>query len=87
VTCISGLAQAYMGTDDRELLSVFYSLFVNEEEESEIRLECFVGMMILHGLNSAQIVNKNRNRIIMSFEDLHVVEFEKELSEIGRIVS
>jgi hypothetical protein len=85
-TCISGLSQAYMGTDDRELLSLFYDLFANEEEDEDIRTECFSGMMKLHGLNSVQILNKNRNQVIMSFEDVHFDEFEKELSEIRRIV-
>jgi len=87
VSCISGLSQAYMATDDGEILSLFYSLFVDEGEDSDIRLESFVGMMILHGLKSAQIMSKNRSRPYMSFEDLHVDEFAKELSEIRRIVS
>ncbi|MHA4810289.1 hypothetical protein ACX0G9_19405 [Flavitalea flava] len=87
LTCITGLAQAYIDTDDREILSVFYSQFVDEEEEDDARSECFVGMMKLHGLNSVQIVGKNKNQIIMSLEDLHFDEFEKELSEIRRIVA
>ena len=85
-TCISGLSQAYMGTDDKELLSIFYDLFADEEEDGDIRTVCFVGMIHLHGLNSVQILNKNRNQIIMSFEDVHFDEFEKELSEIRRIL-
>ena len=86
LTCITGLANAYMDTDDAELLSVFFSHFIDKNEEEDIRSECFVGMMKLHGLNSVQIINKNKNQIIVSFEDLHFDGFEKELSEIRQIV-
>jgi hypothetical protein len=82
-----GLAQAYMGTDDKELLSAFYILFKDEEEDSDIRTDSFVGMLQLHGLNSVEILNKNQNQVIISIRDIHFNEFEKELAEVERILS
>lgn len=86
LTCASGLGQAYQATDDKDLLSVLYSIFNDQEDDEGIRTECFVGMLKIHGMNSLEILEKNLNRIIMSMDDLYLDNFEQEIIEIKDLV-
>jgi len=86
LTCASGLAQAYQATYEEDILSVFYSIFNDKDADEGIRTECFVGMMKVHGLNSTEILDKNFNKIIMSIDDLHLENFEKEIYEIKDLI-
>jgi hypothetical protein len=86
LTCASGLAQAYLATDDKDLLSVFYSIFNDPDEDEGIRSESFVGMMKVHGMNSTKILEKNLNKIIMSVDDLYLENFEQEIDEIKGLI-
>ena len=86
LSCASGLAQAYFATDDKDLFSVFYSIFNDQDEDEGIRSECFIGMMKVHGMNSTEILEKNLNKIIMSVDDLFLENFEQEIDEIKGLI-
>jgi hypothetical protein len=86
-TCISGLAQAYFATDDQEILNTFYSTYNNHDEDEDLRAESFVGMLKVHGLNSAEILNKNNNKLIMYVDDIEFAHYEREIEDIKDILN
>lgn len=85
--CASGLAAAYMGTDDKELLFTLNSIFNDPEEDEDLAAKCFEGMMQILGMSSVEIVRRNQNKIIFTLKDLHLHEFEEELSKVKEILS
>lgn len=82
---LSGLSQAYMGTCDVELLNIFYSLFMNEQEDSDIRATCFTGMMRLVGMSTPEIT-RNNGSLIISHDDIRIDNFSRQLKEIREMI-
>ena len=70
--CMSALAEAYMGLEDIEILSLFFNVFKNEDEDEDIRAQSFIGMMKLLGISSAEITRQNQNTVIISFDDINL---------------
>lgn len=85
--CVSGLAEAYMGTEDLYLVKLFYFMFNKADEDDDIRTECFVGLMKLLGLSSVEMMRKNQNRVIISFNDINMTDFLQEINKIEQLVS
>ncbi|SKA40185.1 hypothetical protein SAMN04488128_105135 [Chitinophaga eiseniae] len=82
---LSGLSQAYMGTSDVELLKFFYS-FYSRDEDADIRVTCFAGMLRILGLSTVEITRINGSVIIME-DDIQTKFFANQLDEIRAIIS
>lgn len=83
---LSGLSQAYADTYDLEVLNIFYSLFRDENEDSDVRASCFTGMMRLIGLSTVEITRKNGN-VIIGYEDIQFDEFGDSIGIIERLIT
>lgn len=83
---LSGLSQAYADTYDLEVLNIFYSLFRNEDEDSDIRASCFTGMMRVIGLSTVEITRKNGN-LIISYDDILFDEFGDSMGIIEKLIN
>jgi hypothetical protein len=86
LTCASGLSQAYFGTDDIDILKLFFSTFNDQDEDEEIRTEAFTGMMKIHGIDSRDLLSINSDKIIISIDDIELSDFEQEIEEIKKII-
>jgi hypothetical protein len=83
--CIAGLSQAFMDSKDPKLLSSFYEIFNNHNEDSDLRTEGFLGMMKVIGLSTIAITQKNENILIMNFDDIQIDNFIQEMQIVNQL--
>lgn len=85
VKCSSGLAQAYKGTKDKELLSVFHTLFYDKSETKYVKSSVFNSLLQVFGIESREIFMRQKGyKQFVDEEDL--AEFSKELKSIKEII-
>lgn len=87
LTCLSGLAECYYETKDQKLLTLFYHFFISNSEDSDVRAQSFIGIMKILGMTSIEIMKKNSNKIVVSFDDIQVENFSSELQKVRKIYS
>ena len=85
VKCSSGLAQTYSGSKDKELLSVFHKILYDQSENMYVKSSVFNSLLLLYGLNSREILLRRGGYKQYGDED-DLIEFNKELKEIGQII-
>lgn len=83
--CMAGLSQAYIGSKEPQLLSFFSNVFTNPNEDDNLRTEGFTGMMKVLGLTSIEIMQKNQNNLVISFDDIDVENFSSEFEIIDKL--
>jgi glycerophosphoryl diester phosphodiesterase len=85
--CISSVSEAYQGSKDNLLLETLFNTFYKNEEDSDIKTESFIGMMKLMNYTSVEIMRKNQNTVIISFDDININQFKSEIDKIIGIIS
>lgn len=86
LTSTSSIAQAYMGTKEVKILSTLSNIFENTDEDEDLRVECFTAMLKILGLSSTKIIEKNE-RALISFDDLNIEAFYKEMDEVKKMTT
>lgn len=86
-TCIQAVTKAYSGSKNKQIASTLHFILMNEDDDEDIKVECFVGLLKLIGLSAKEIIQKNSNSIIMEMEDVDLELFTEELKEINEIIS
>jgi hypothetical protein len=85
-SCIQGLGACYQSSLDRELLELFYNIYLHNEDDN-IKVTAFISMNKILGLSSAQILAKNNYNIIITLDDLSESLFDVEIIRIKNIIS
>jgi len=85
--CMAGLIQAYAGSKDPQLLSFFFDIFTELNEDEDLRAEGFVGMMKILGLSTVEIMQKNQNRLVIAFDDIDIENFGYEMDIVKKLKS
>ncbi len=86
VKCMSGLAQTYFDSKDKELLKIFDSILYNKAESMYIKSSAFENMLLVYGLSSREIFMRREGFKEFGDED-DLIEFNKEIKEIQRIIN
>jgi len=87
LSCMAGLSQAYTGSKDPQLLSFFFNVFTELNEDEDLRAESFVGMMKVLGLSTIEITRKNQNRLVIAFDDIDIESFGYEMNIVKKLKS
>ncbi len=85
--CISGLAEAYGESKDVQILSCFYEIYRNSEEDEDIRGACFTGLMRIIGMTSMEILRMNNDNLIFSSDDINKGLFSDPIAEIEKLIN
>lgn len=83
--CVSGLSQAYEGSQDLELMSKFYQMLNDKNEDSELKPALLRGLLRIAGLNSRDIFL--RVGIVKKVDELVLNKFSEELSRIKGLIN
>ena len=87
LSCMAGLSQAYAGSKDPQLLSFFFDVFTELNEDEDLRAEGFAGMMKILGLSTIEIMQKNQNRLVIAFDDIDIENFGYEMDIVKKLKS
>ncbi len=82
--CVSGLAQTYFGKNDLELLSLFYDLLNDKNEDEDIKPVILRGILKLHGLSTQDVFIRIGRADKIDEEILS--KFSVELAKIREII-
>ena len=86
LTCVSGVTQAYLNTQNKRLTTELYNIYKSFDEDEDIKTESFVGILKVLGLTSKDIIEKN-NKMIIGFQDINLENFSEEVMLIEEISS